>query len=370
MTLTGPEDRQQLETYAQATADSTGAATFKFPFVPQSLAWVGNVTIPGAPYSSLIVASVGIVTWGVWTGPLPFGPILATSGLQLIVTASGLQAGQAYTATWLGVSDLAANVGAVMPAPSAASAAALPVAPIISTFNEAGSANIYNSKVFQVSNVRGARYRIVNNRNEPLFVQLTWAPSASSITAAQVQGAITGLSIPPVQASAATFRNIVVPAQGFASFTYPHLGDWFSVLAQSAAGLALNFNLVVSNIATDRVSWSGLIHNGPPDCLLDAAAVPIATNAIATIATSLDVYAGPATWSIVVAPASSWVANLLATDTANNARIVARMTSDQSTGGYSVRISAPPAPLACQIQNKTATTQSFSTELVAEPWQD
>lgn len=364
---TGLQPQQQLEAYAQATADATGAAQFKFPFVPQSLAWVGNVTITGAPYSSLLVANVGTTPWGVWTGPLPFGPIMAPQRTQLIITATGLQPGITYSAVWLGISDLADSIGPIMPAPASAVAATFPVAPILSVFNQGGTS--FTSPQFQCSNVAGARYVIQNNDAvNAIVVQLRYRPTAGPITTAPVNAQ--GAPQLPVFSTGSTFRNIIVPAAGFANFTHPHLADYLTITVTNPPGSAVNFNMVVTHVASNKIVWSGIIHEFVPDALL-AFSGNTAVGANVGIASSVDVYAGPAFFSLAPGLATPFTANLFAMDTAGTFELIAHMDQNSlTTSGGSLMVIVPPAPLRLDFTNGSAAIHPIQLALIADSWRD
>lgn len=94
---------------AQATSDSAGAATFRFISVTQGLAWTGVVSVPTAPTTAVLAASVGTSstgdTWGSWAGNATFGPVQAISRETIVVTAAGLAASTSYTALFIGQSE-------------------------------------------------------------------------------------------------------------------------------------------------------------------------------------------------------------------------------------------------------------------------
>lgn len=364
--------REQLEQYAVTNADSTGAATFKFPNVPQSLAWVGNITIPGAPFSSLFVAKVGNTPWGVWTGPLPFGPVLASSGMQLVVTATGLQPGVQYSACWLGVSDLATELGPVMPAPSSASAATFPIAPIISVFNQGGVS--FTSQQFQCSNVKGARYVLQNLGATAVFMQLQWSPSSGSITTAQGQTNALGNQIVnglPVFSTGQSFRNIVVAAGGFAEFTHPHLADFLTVVVQGVTGAAILFNLVVSHVDSDRITWGSILHVNVPDVLL-ASNQTVNAGAGGNAGPSVDIYAGQCVCSVITpTTATTWSVLIQATGVDGVAINLARLThATGGVGGCTIPLVVPPAPLSVALLNSGAAGINMQISIVADSWQD
>lgn len=360
---TGLQPQQQLEAYAQATADATGAAQFKFPFVPQSLTWVGNVTVLGAPYSSLLVATVGTTPWGVWTGPLPFGPIMAPQRTQLVITATGLQPGINYSASWLGISDLADQIGPVMPAPASAIAATFPVAPVLLQLNFQPGLT-WTSPQFQCSNVAGARYVIQNNDTvNALVIQLRWQPTSGPITTAQVNQL-------PVFSTGSTFRNIVIPPSGFANFTHPHLADYLTVTANSPTGTTqLKFNIVVAHVASNKIAWSGIIHDTIPDSLFHFnGSLPVGASIPAV---TVDVYAGPATFGVTVPAASNWAASIDAQGTDGVFATIARMNNlTHSTSGGTLQLTLPAAGVRCSFANNDAAAKTVTLALLVDDWRD
>jgi hypothetical protein len=61
------------------------------------------MAIPGAPASALIVATVGNLIYGSWTGANTFGPITVGQSDSLELTLTNLLPSTAYQATWNGV---------------------------------------------------------------------------------------------------------------------------------------------------------------------------------------------------------------------------------------------------------------------------
>jgi hypothetical protein len=108
-------ERQQLSKLVVATADQNGNATFVFELVPPGYNWAGNVQVANAPPGAMHVVSVADVNWGTMVGSLPMGTVLIPARLALTVTSVGLLPFTDYTATLLGVSDVADALPPILP---------------------------------------------------------------------------------------------------------------------------------------------------------------------------------------------------------------------------------------------------------------
>ena len=87
-----------------ATTDA-GSATFTFQSVPNGNVWTGTLTIAEAPLTAAFTANCGSTVLGSWGGPTVYGPLQLTGNQQLVVTATGLSPGTAYTCVWQGAND-------------------------------------------------------------------------------------------------------------------------------------------------------------------------------------------------------------------------------------------------------------------------
>ena len=110
----GPNS-QQLQINVAATAaavpssypatTAAGSATFTYQSVPDGNVWTGTLTIAGAPLTAAFTANCGSTVLGSWGGPTVYGPIQLTGNQQLVITATGLSPGVAYTCCWQGAND-------------------------------------------------------------------------------------------------------------------------------------------------------------------------------------------------------------------------------------------------------------------------
>lgn len=95
----------QLYQTAQATADSGGNASFKFPGPGLTRTWQGTVTILGATQGTPWTISIGAQAFGILYAPGPSGPYQLLHGQILTATTAGLTAGAQFTAILSGVDD-------------------------------------------------------------------------------------------------------------------------------------------------------------------------------------------------------------------------------------------------------------------------
>ena len=95
--------RQPIPLGPGGTSDSSGNLTLSYPNVPTGQTWIGTMAIPGAPASALIVATVGNLIYGSWTGSNTFGPITVGQSDSLELTLTNLVPSTPYQAAWNGV---------------------------------------------------------------------------------------------------------------------------------------------------------------------------------------------------------------------------------------------------------------------------
>ena len=95
--------RQPIPLGPGGTSDSLGNLTLSYPNVPTGQTWIGTMAIPGAPASALIVATVGNLIYGSWTGSNTFGPITVGQSDSLELTLTNLLPSTPYQAAWNGV---------------------------------------------------------------------------------------------------------------------------------------------------------------------------------------------------------------------------------------------------------------------------
>ena len=95
--------RQPIPLGPGGTSDSSGNLTLSYPNVPTGQTWIGTMAIPGAPASALIVATVGNLIYGSWTGSNTFGPITVGQSDSLELTLTNLLPSTPYQAAWNGV---------------------------------------------------------------------------------------------------------------------------------------------------------------------------------------------------------------------------------------------------------------------------
>ena len=108
----------QLTEVANATANSTGSASFAFPGTPNGSTWTGTIACESAPPAAVFVATIGATAWGDWAGSSIGGPIQAFGMQTLVVTATGLTPGVDYLMTWTGSADPAGLAAPIWPDPT------------------------------------------------------------------------------------------------------------------------------------------------------------------------------------------------------------------------------------------------------------
>ena len=117
-------DGQSQQLTLQASLIATGTATdvFTFQNPPTGLTWTGTLSVAPAnvalstPAGALFTTSIGSTNWGEWGGNSVYGPVQCNSSQQLVIACSGLTAGVAYIATWVGSSDPSNKVQPIYPA--------------------------------------------------------------------------------------------------------------------------------------------------------------------------------------------------------------------------------------------------------------
>jgi len=96
--------QQQIPLGPGGTSDSSGNLTLSYPNVPTGQTWIGTISIPSAPASAVIVASVGnAFAYGTWSGSNTFGPITVGQSDNLSLTMTNLLPSTSYQAAWNGV---------------------------------------------------------------------------------------------------------------------------------------------------------------------------------------------------------------------------------------------------------------------------
>ncbi len=95
----------QLNETASAVANASGDVTLKFPIAKVNRTWQGTVSILNAPAGSQWTLSVGNQPFATVYAPGPAGPFQILSGQVLSLSATGLTAGDQYTAVLSGVDD-------------------------------------------------------------------------------------------------------------------------------------------------------------------------------------------------------------------------------------------------------------------------
>lgn len=95
--------RQPIPLGPGGTSDSYGNLTLTYPNVPTGQTWIGTIAIPGAPASALVVAQVGNLNYGSWTGSNTFGPITVGQSDNLELTITNLLPSTPYQPAWNGV---------------------------------------------------------------------------------------------------------------------------------------------------------------------------------------------------------------------------------------------------------------------------
>lgn len=350
--------QQQLEKTTTATSDALGNALFVFEDVPPGLTWWGSVQITAAPFAALHSAEVngagtpGAGTdWGSWSGPLAYGAVQCNERQNLQIISQQLAPLTRYSCVWLGISDDDPN-----PTPQFPTAISIPQAFGTTPFvaNVMSGAGPQQLGPFPCSNVRGCRAALINLGTAPANFYLQWNSAPPPGLAPLLLGQ----------------RHLIVPAQGQASFTVPHLGDTLTVIAQTIGVPALNLNVVLSHVDSDREVWSNIDGSTPGGTIGDALFfVPMQSIAATTTIQQLcpDLYAGAATF-YAASGATNWTVTLEAMDSVGTFNRLA-MFSQASTAFDGVRpITIPPAPLRLSITNSDAAAKNMGSTLIADSW--
>lgn len=100
------------------TSSGTGTATFTIGPVTSGDTWSGSIAVPAAPQQASFTVTVNSVVLGSWNGPSTFGPIQATSGQSITITATNLGASASYTAVFSGQSAPSEQMGGIFTNPN------------------------------------------------------------------------------------------------------------------------------------------------------------------------------------------------------------------------------------------------------------
>jgi hypothetical protein len=95
--------RQAIPLGPGGTSDALGNLTITYGNVPTGQTWIGTISIPGAPASALIVAQVGNISYGTWSGSNTFGPVTVGQSDNLELTITNLLPNTPYQPAWNGV---------------------------------------------------------------------------------------------------------------------------------------------------------------------------------------------------------------------------------------------------------------------------
>lgn len=85
---------------AAATADGSGDAVFMFPEVPTGELWIGTVSIPEAPATTVGRITVGGAAVGTLFGPGLYGPYIGDHTRRVGIVATGLTPNEQFQAVW------------------------------------------------------------------------------------------------------------------------------------------------------------------------------------------------------------------------------------------------------------------------------
>ena len=83
-----------------ATADGSGDAVFLFPEVPTGELWIGTISIPEAPATTVGRITLGGAAVGTLFGPGLYGPYIGDHSRRLGIVAQGLDPDTQFQAVW------------------------------------------------------------------------------------------------------------------------------------------------------------------------------------------------------------------------------------------------------------------------------
>jgi len=95
----------QLNETAQGVADANGNCVIKFKLPSMNRVWQGTIQTPDSVGGTAWSLSYGGQSVGLLYSPGPYGPVQVLPSQQLVLKATGLVAGQTYSALLLGVND-------------------------------------------------------------------------------------------------------------------------------------------------------------------------------------------------------------------------------------------------------------------------
>lgn len=85
---------------AAATADGSGGAVFMFPEVPTGEVWIGTMSIPEAPATTVGRITVGGAAVGTLFGPGLYGPYIGDHTRRVGIVVTGLTPNEQFQAVW------------------------------------------------------------------------------------------------------------------------------------------------------------------------------------------------------------------------------------------------------------------------------
>lgn len=95
--------RQPIPQGPGGTSSTTGSLTFTYQTIPTGQTWIGTISIPGAPPSATMTATVGSLDIGTWSGSNTYGPITCGGGDTVVITATNLVPSTPYVCSWVGI---------------------------------------------------------------------------------------------------------------------------------------------------------------------------------------------------------------------------------------------------------------------------
>jgi len=95
----------QLNETAQGVADASGNCVIQFKLPNVNRVWQGTIQTPDSIGGTAWSLSYGGQTVGLLYSPGPYGPVQVLPSQRLTLKATGLVAGQTYSALLLGVND-------------------------------------------------------------------------------------------------------------------------------------------------------------------------------------------------------------------------------------------------------------------------
>ena len=236
---------------AGGTVNASGAVVMAFQSPGQGYTWTGTVNVPNATGNETWTVSVGNALsgspWGTFLGNSPWGPVQASEGQTVTITATGLTPGKTYNAVLIGQIDPSGQAPIAMPLPQP-----LTLAQISGAINAAVSGTV---------NAAAAEFAFTNSPWNPNAVNVSQTFTFPANSPAITGVAVTYWANPGGNAAAQIVITGLTTGNTYLSLIADH-GQWvfpFSNLIEPA-GLKVTLNQVNGDTAakSNELSVVGL----------------------------------------------------------------------------------------------------------------